>query len=81
MEEYSLKLESHLVIEPKAGNVPGTKELARLAAPRATSSRLGLIEWPKRAAFCFAATMLSRKPTTAMILKDNIISLVPKIKA
>jgi len=35
---------SHLVIEPKAGNVPGTNEPARLAAPRATSSRFGLIE-------------------------------------
>ena len=55
-------------MEPKAGNVPGTKELARLAAPRATSSRFGLIECPKRMAFCFADTMLSRKPTTAMIL-------------
>lgn len=34
----------HLVIVPKAGKVPGTKEATRFAAPRATSSRLGLME-------------------------------------
>lgn len=60
----------YLVMDPKAGRVPGTKEETRLAAPRATSSRLGLIEYPKRVAFCFAATMLSRKPTTAIILVE-----------
>lgn len=52
------------MIDPKAGKVPGTKEPAKLAAPSATSSRLGLIEYPKRALFCFAATMLSKNPTT-----------------
>lgn len=54
----------YLVMEPKAGKVPGMKELAKLPAPSATSSRLGLIECRKRAPFCFAATMLSKKPTT-----------------
>jgi hypothetical protein len=68
MEEIDTN-DSYLVIDPKAGRVPGIKEATRLAAPRATSSRLGLIEYPKRDAFCFAATMLSRKPTTAMMLK------------
>lgn len=68
MEEVQID-DWYLVIDPKAGRVPGTKEATRLAAPRATSSRLGLIEYPNRAAFCFAATMLSRKPTTAIILK------------
>lgn len=52
------------MIEPKAGKVPGIKEPAKLPAPSATSSRLGLIEYPNRAAFCFAETMLSKKPTT-----------------
>lgn len=52
------------MMEPKAGKVPGMKELAKLAAPSATSSRLGLIEYPKRALFCLAATTLSKKPTT-----------------
>ena len=54
------------------------KEPARLAAPSATSSRLGLMEYPKRAAFCFAATMLSRKPTTAINL---YISMLEKAEA
>jgi hypothetical protein len=52
------------VIEPKAGKVPGIKEPAKLPTPSATSSRLGLIEYPNRAALYFAATILSKKPTT-----------------
>jgi len=32
------------VIEPNAGSVPGMNDPATLAAPRATSSRLGLTE-------------------------------------
>jgi hypothetical protein len=52
------------VIEPKAGRVPGIKEPTKLPTPSATSSRLGLIEYPNRAPLYFAATMLSKKPTT-----------------
>ena len=59
-------------MDPNAGRVPGIKDAARFAAPRATSSRLGLIEYPKRAAFCFAATMLSKKPTTAIRLFNGV---------
>ena len=40
------------------------KEPTKLPTPSATSSRLGLIEYPNRAALYFAATMLSKKPTT-----------------
>lgn len=61
----------NLVIEPYAGRVPGTNEAARLDAPSATSSRLGLIEYPKRDAFCLAATMLSRNPTTQISLPNR----------
>ena len=52
------------MIEPKAGKVPGIKEPAKLPTPSATNSRLGLIEYPNRAPFCFAAAILSKKPTT-----------------
>ena len=62
------------MIEPKAGKVPGIKEPAKLPTPSATSSRLGLIEYPNRAALYFAATMLSKKPTTDIILLMLIIS-------
>lgn len=58
----------YLVMEPYAGRVPGTKEPTRFAAPKATSSRLGLIEYPKRAELCFAATILSRNPITDIML-------------
>ena len=62
---------THLVIEPYAGSVPGTNAPMMLPAPSATSSRFGLMLCPKRAAFCFAATMLSRKPTTEMSLRHG----------
>lgn len=65
-------------MEPKAGKVPGMKEPAKLAAPSATSSRLGLIEYPKRALFCFAATTLSKKPTTDIRLLNLISTDVMK---
>jgi hypothetical protein len=53
------------VIEPYAGSVPGMKEPTRFATPSATSSRFGLIVCWKRAPFCFAATIESRKPMIA----------------
>lgn len=59
------------VIEPYAGRQPGTKDAMIFPAPKATSSRLGLIAYPKRSAFCFAATTLSRYPTTAMSLSTD----------
>ena len=62
--QFTRELRPYLVIEPKAGKVPGIKEPAKLPTPSATSSRLGLIEYPNRAALYFAATMLSKKPTT-----------------
>ena len=62
------------VIEPYAGSVPGTNAPARFAAPRATSSRFGLIEYEYRAAFCFAATMLSRNPTIEINLNKNLLA-------
>lgn len=65
-------------MEPKAGKVPGMTEPAKLAAPSATNSRLGLIEYPKRAPFCFAATMLSKKPTTDIRLWKLISTDVSK---
>lgn len=37
-------------------------------APNATSSRFGLMLYPNLAAFCFAATILSRNPTTEISL-------------
>jgi hypothetical protein len=61
---FAREQKPYLVIEPKAGKVPGIKEPAKLPTPSATSSRLGLIEYPNRAPFCFAETMLSKKPTT-----------------
>lgn len=65
---------TNLKIEPKAGRVPGTNDPARLAAPSATSSRFGLIGWPKRSPFCFAATMLSKNPMTVTRLSNSIVS-------
>ena len=63
------------VIEPYAGSVPGTKAPVRFAAPRATSSRFGLMEYEYRAAFCFAATMLSRNPTIEInLIKESILA-------
>jgi hypothetical protein len=67
----------YLVIEPYAGSVPGMNDPARLAAPSATSSRLGLIECPNRAPFCLAATILSRKPTTEIRLSEHKIKCKP----
>ena len=61
-------METNLTMEPKAGRVPGTNDPKTLLAPRATNSRLGLIEYPKRSPFCFAATKLSRYPTMAIRL-------------
>ena len=69
------------MIEPKAGKVPGTREPVKLATPSATSSRLGLIEYPNRAAFCFAATMLSKKPTTDIKLLMSLSTYVIKSKS
>ena len=40
-----------------------------LPAPRATSSRFGLMLYPNLPAFCFAATILSKNPTTEMSLR------------
>ena len=57
------------VIAPKAGSVPGTKEPAMLAAPKATSSLLRLIGYPNRVLFCLAATMESRNPTMEIKLE------------
>ena len=68
------------MMDPKAGKVPGMTEPAKLAAPSATSSRLGLTEYPKRAAFCFPATMLSKKPTTDIRLLRLISTNVIKSK-
>jgi hypothetical protein len=62
---------AYLVIDPNAGNVPGMNDATKLPAPRATSSRLGEIMYPNRDAFCLAATMESRKPTTAMRLRSE----------
>ena len=61
-------MEIHLVIDPKAGRVPGMNDPTKFAAPRATSSRLGLIEYPYLAPLCLAATILSRNPMTDIIL-------------
>ena len=63
------------MIEPKAGRVPGIKEPAKLPTPSATNSRLGLIEYPYRAALYFAATMLSKKPTTDI----NLLMLISTV--
>ena len=49
-------------MEPYAGKVPGINEPTILLAPRATNSLFGLMLYPNRPAFCFAATMLSRNP-------------------
>ena len=59
------------MIEPQAGSVPGTNDAARFDAPSATSSRLGLIEYPKRDPFCLAATILSRNPMTQINLQEG----------
>lgn len=61
-------LPTYRVMEPPAGRVPGTNDAMMLPAPRATSSRFGLMLWPYFAAFCLAETMLSRNPATAIIL-------------
>jgi len=62
-----------VMIDPKAGIVPGTKDPIRLAAPSATSSRFGLMVQPKRSAFCFAATVLSKNPM--MVIKLNGVNM------
>lgn len=59
------------VMAPKAGSVPGTKEPAILAAPKATSSLLRLIGYPNRVLFCLAATMESRNPTMEIRLEPT----------
>jgi hypothetical protein len=46
-------------------------EPTRFAAPRATSSRFGLIECENFAPFCLAATMESKKPMIATNLYTN----------
>ena len=56
------------MIDPYAGMVPGMNDPAMLPAPRATSSLFGLMLCPKRAAFCLAATILSKNPMTEINL-------------
>lgn len=46
-------------------------DATRLPAPSATSSRFGLTLYANRAAVCFAATMLSRNPMTAINLRES----------
>lgn len=70
-------ISTDLVIEPYAGRVPWMKDPAMLLAPNATSSRFGLMEYPNRAPFCFAATILSRKPIMAMRLESVNHHLIP----
>lgn len=59
---------SYLVTVPNAGSVPGTKEPTIFELPSATSSLFGEIEYPYLFAFCLAAAMLSRNPTTVIKL-------------
>jgi len=59
------------VMAPKAGSVPGTKDTAMLAAPKATSSLLRLMGYPNRVLFCLAATMESRNPAMEIKLEST----------
>ncbi len=59
------------VMAPKAGSVPGTKEPATFATPKATSSLLRLMGYPNRVLFCLAATMESRNPAMEIKLKST----------
>jgi len=59
------------VMAPNAGSVPGTKEPAMLAAPKATSSLLRLMGYPNRALFCLEATIESRNPAIEIKLEST----------